>query len=65
VKLDQVILGVLVALIVLQVIESFAGEKFAAAYVIVLLLGAIIANRAALEKFASEFETMLTEGVKP
>jgi len=58
-KPDQMILGAIVALIVLQIIESQAGEKFAAAYVAVLLLGMVIANRAALERFAGEFESLL------
>lgn len=51
---ERVMIGLLIAVIVLQLIESSAGEDFASLYVVILVLGAILVNHVQLQIFADQ-----------
>lgn len=60
-KFENVIIGLVIALLVDQVIESSAGARAANIYVALMIAGVAMYQRPALERFAAQLEKRLAE----
>ena len=60
-KFENVVIGLIIALLIDQVIEASAGVRAANVYVALMIAGVAMYQRPALERFAGQLERRLAE----